>query len=82
MKNKFNRPSGKNIFWGILLLLFAVAILLLAIFPEIGPVGVPAWKWLMGLLLASWLLDRLIFGHGLRERLNIFLPLAFLFMLF
>lgn len=72
----------KKAAWGIILALAGVAVALFAIFPEYGPVGVPVWKWLVGAGLLWWLIDNLIFGHGAREHLDIFLPLGFLFMLF
>ncbi len=72
----------KNLVWGIGLALAGIAVVLFAIFPEYGPVGVPVWKWLVGAILLWWLLRHLLFGFRLRERLDIFLPLGLLFILF
>ena len=74
--------NAKKIVWGIVLALVGIAILLFAFFPEYGPVGVPMWKWVAAVLLIWWLLDRLLFGWGIKERLDIFLPLGLLFILF
>lgn len=81
-KGRVIMRNMKKLVWGILLALAGIAVVLFAIFPEYGPVGVPAWKWLIGAMLLWWLIDHLLFGHGLRERLDIFLQLGFLFMVF
>lgn len=73
---------GKNITWGIILIIAGVAAVLLAVFPELGIASVPLWKWCAGALLLYWLLKKLIFGENLREHFDIFIPLALLFLLF
>lgn len=73
--------TGK-IFWGIALILLAVVLLLDAfhvLSPLTGLIGeISVWKIILGLLLLSFVISRLV----KRKWSQIFIPLAFIFMLF
>ncbi len=78
MKNKFSfKKSG--VFWGIILILSAVLIILDSIGIGLGFLsGVPVITVILGIICVAWLIDELIklkFTH-------IFFPLAFIFILF
>ena len=74
------RPN--KIVWGIIFILAAVGILLVAFVPELQLLGVATWKWFVGALLLFWLLKNLIFGWDLSEHLDIFIPIALLMFVF
>ena len=76
------KNSVHKIFWGLLLLLSAAALIFYGIGGEAGFFGIPLYKLLLGLILVSWIVAKVFFGNTLRERFKIFFPLAFLFMLF
>lgn len=73
---------------GLLLLVAAVLLIVAAVAPNALPAKIrlwtwiPVWKLLLGVLLIWWVLDRLIRGRGLKEKLNIFFPAALLALLF
>ena len=74
--------KSKKVFWGIVILLAAAAMIVLAVFPGIALIGVPIWKIVLAVLLVYWLIDNLIFGDSLREHFSIFLQLGLLAVLF
>ena len=76
------KNSVHKIFWGLLLLLSAAALIFYGIGGEAGFFGIPLYKLLLGLILVSWIVSKVFFSNTLRERFKIFFPLAFLFMLF
>ena len=76
------KNSVHKIFWGLLLLLSAAALIFYGIGGEAGFFGIPLYKLLLGLILVSWIVAKVFFGESLRQRFKIFFPLAFLFMLF
>lgn len=71
-----------KIFWGLLLLLSAAALIFYGIGGETGVFGIPLHKLFFGLVLVSWIIAKIFFSDTLRQRFKIFFPLAFLFMLF
>ncbi len=77
MKNTVHK-----IFWGLLLLLSAAALIFYGIGGEAGFFGIPLYKLLFGLILVSWIVSKIFFSDTLRQRFKIFFPLAFLFMIF
>ena len=77
MKGKISK-----IFIGILLLLSAVALVVYGIGYEAAIFQIPIYKLLIGAVIVAWIISKICFGSTLRERLKIFLPLAFLFMVF
>ncbi len=77
MKNTVHK-----IFWGLLLLLSAAALIFYGIGGEAGVFGIPLHKLLLGLILVSWIVAKIFFSNTLRQRFKFFFPLAFLFMLF
>ncbi|MBR5858680.1 MAG: hypothetical protein IKZ05_02030 [Clostridia bacterium] len=76
------KNSVHKIFWGLLLLLSAAALIFYGIGGEAGFFGIPLYKLLLGLILVSWIVAKVFFSESLRQRFKIFFPLAFLFMLF
>ena len=75
------KNTVKKGFWGILLLLTAAALIVYGagIGPEIF--GMPLYKFIFSIILAAWIIAKLIFSDTLRERFKLFFPLALLFML-
>ncbi len=74
--------NHSKIFWGLALILLAAGLLLMAFAPELGIVKLPFWKLVLGLLIVYWILDNVLYGKTLGERLDVFLPLALLFVIF
>ena len=71
-----------KIFIGILLLLSAIALIFYGIGYEAAVFQIPIYKLLVGAVFVAWIIAKMIFSSTLRERFKIFLPLAFLFMVF
>ncbi len=76
MKNTIKRA-----FWGILLLLTAVALILYGAGVGTEMLEMPLYKFILSLVVAAWLLKKIIFSDNLRERFKVFFPLALLFMI-
>ena len=76
------KGNAHKIFWGLLLLFAAVALVFYGIGDEIDLLGLPIYKMILGLILVSWIISKVLFSESLRQRFKIFFPLAFLFMLF
>ena len=74
--------NHSKIFWGIALLLLALGLLMMAFAPEFDFIRIPIWKLVLGVLIVSWIVDNVFFGKTLGERLDVFLPLALLFVIF
>ena len=76
MKNTIKKAFG-----GVLLLLTAAALIVYGagIGPEIF--GMPLYKFIFSIILAAWIIAKLIFSDTLRERFKLFFPIALLFML-
>ncbi len=75
------KNTVKKGFWGILLLLTAAALIVYGagIGPEIF--GMPLYKFIFSIILAAWVIAKIIFSDTLRERFKLFFPIALLFML-
>lgn len=82
MSNVTTSGSKNKIVWGIILLLVAVGVLLVAFWPELSFLQIKTWKWFVGIVLLFWLLKKLIFGYGIAGHLSFFIPLSLLAMLF
>ncbi len=76
------KPTVHKIFWGLLLLISAAALIFYGIGGETGVFGIPLHKLLLGLILVSWIIAKIFFSNTMPQRFKIFFPLAFLFMLF
>jgi len=74
--------KANKIVWGIILLLAAIALLLIAFVPQLDLLGIATWKWFVGALLLFWLLKNLLFGWDLSEHLSVFLQFGLLAILF
>lgn len=73
------RFGGKGVFWGIILILSAVLIILDALGTGLGFLtGVPAIRIVLGVICAAWAVSELI----KLKISHIFFPLSFVFMLF
>ncbi|MBQ3230065.1 MAG: hypothetical protein IJB49_03505 [Clostridia bacterium] len=74
--------TTKRIFFGIVLLAVAAALICYSIGlgPELS--GVPLYKIILGLVLLAWIFKKIFFSYALRHRFQIAIPLALLFMLF
>ena len=76
------KKSKDKIIWGVILLLVAVGIMLVAFMPELAFLNIKTWKWFLGIVLLYWLLKNLLFGYGIAGHLSIFIQLALMAMLF
>ncbi|MGN1047188.1 MAG: hypothetical protein ACI4QZ_01110 [Eubacteriales bacterium] len=76
------RFGGGNLFWGIMLVLAAVALIIYGVGVNFDVIGIPLSKLLIGALLALWILKKLISGRTIFDKLDIFLPLGLLFIVF
>lgn len=74
------KQKASKIFWGILLLLTAAALVLYGIGESKGVFGMPMHKMLFAIVLSAWIISKVLFSDSLRERLKIFFPLGLLFM--
>ncbi len=73
------RFGGKGVFWGVILILSAVLIILDALGTGLGFLtGVPAIRIVLGVICAAWAVSELV----KLKISHIFFPLAFVFMLF
>lgn len=70
----------QKVFVGILLLITAAALIFYGMGYGASVFGMPIYKLLIGVMLVAWMFSKIFFGNSLRERLKIFYPLAFLFM--
>ncbi len=77
-----SRFRYKRAFFVIILLAVAAGLILysLGIGPEFS--GIPLYKLIVGVVLLSWILSKVIFGYELRQRLRLAFPVALLFMLY
>ncbi|MBO4453187.1 MAG: hypothetical protein J5793_04565 [Clostridia bacterium] len=73
---KSAKKYGK-IFWGIVLILSAVALILNGVGIEFG-YGITAWRIILGIVLVAWLVYEIV----RLKFTNLFFPLAFLFIVF
>lgn len=74
--------NKKRVLFGIVLMIAAAGLLILAFIPEAGLAGVEVWKWFVGAVLIYWLFNNLIFGKKLKNHFDVFMPLALLFIVF
>ena len=75
--------SSKRIIWGILLLLLATGLILLAFFPQFSWFAeISAWKWFVALFLLFFIIDRLFFAKSVAGHFDFIIPLAILFLVF
>ena len=72
-KQKRFRP----VFWGLVLVLAAVVLILDGIGIEFG-YGINAWRIILGILLCAWLISVILYRHFP----DIFIPLGLLFLVF
>lgn len=77
MKNRAHK-----IFWGILLLLTAAVMLLHGVGFGGEALGIPLYKIVLGIVIISLILSKLIFTRPLREKFRIFIYASLLFMIF
>ena len=68
-------------FWGTLLLLTAISLVLYGI--GLGPslFGMPVYKLIFAIILVALIFAKIAFSNNLQERFKIFVPLSFLFMI-
>lgn len=76
------KQTANKIFWGLLFLLTAAALIFYGIGGSMGIFGIPLHKMLLGIILIYWIFAKIFFSQTLRERFKIFFPLGLLFMLF
>ena len=74
--------AKNKIFWGIILIALAAVLLLYAFLPEFSLAGVSIWQIIAGGAIIYWLINNIFFGNSLAKRLDIFLPLSLLFIVF
>lgn len=75
------KTSTNKAFWGLLLLLTAISLILYGAGLGADIFGLPLYKLILGLVLLAWIVSKVIFGEGIREKFRIFTLLSFLFML-
>ena len=75
------KSHATKIFWGILLLITAAALIFYGMGYGASILGIPMYKMLLSIALVSWILAKIIFSSSLREHFKIFFPLGLLFML-
>lgn len=76
------KERGHKVYWGIWLILCAVALLLYALGIETALFEISLYRLIFSSLLTALIISKLVFGYGIREKLsNIFLKLALLFCL-
>lgn len=68
---------SQNVFWGIVLILTAVVLILDGIGYELG-YGIKPWRIILGVVLTAWLISNIVKRHFA----DIFFPLAFMFIVF
>ncbi len=76
------KDRGHKIFWGVLLLLSAIVLVLYGMGFGGEAFGIPLYKIILGIVIFAFTLSRIIFGTNLRERLRIFTLLSLLFWVF
>lgn len=74
------KHTAKQVFWGILLLLTAAALIFYGSGYGAEVLGIPLYKLIFTIVLAAWILAKMLFSDSLRERFKIFFPLALVFM--
>lgn len=74
------KTHAEKIFWGILLLITAAALIFYGMGYGASILGIPMYKMLLSIALVSWILAKIIFSNSLREHFKIFFPLGLLFM--
>lgn len=75
------KSHATKIFWGILLLITAAALIFYGMGYGASILGIPMYKMLLSIALVSWILSKIIFSSSLCEHFKIFFPLGLLFML-
>lgn len=73
--------SKNKVIWGIILILAAVALILLAVFPEFSFGSISVWKIIVGILLIYWGVSEIIDGNG-ADKLDALIPLAVILTVF
>ncbi len=76
------KKRAHKIFWGILLLMAAAVLILYGVGFGGEAYGIPFYKILLGIILVSLILSKLVFSHNMRDRLKIFVYSSLLFMVF
>lgn len=71
-----------KIYWGILMLIFAAALIVCGTAGDGNIAGVPFFTMLMGIVLVGWIIAKVVFSREMREKFRLFLPLALLVMCF
>lgn len=70
------KSKAYKIYWGILMLIAAVALILYATGVGSDILGLPLYKTLLTIVLIGWILYKIIFSTNLRDRFKIFTPLS------
>ncbi|MBQ3928016.1 MAG: hypothetical protein II710_05200 [Clostridia bacterium] len=70
-----------RIFWAIVFILGAIGLIFRAVKPDLAIFTLPIWKWLIGALLLNWLINNVVFGETLARHLDVFFPLALMYIL-
>ena len=74
--------TKNKVFWGIIFIALAAVLLLYAFLPQFSLGGISLWQIIAGAAILYWLINNLFFGDSIRKRLDIFLPLSLLFIVF
>lgn len=74
--------TKNKLFWGIILIALAVVLLLYAFLPDFSLGDISVWQIIAGGAGIYWLINNIFFGSSLAQRLDVFLPLALLFIVF
>lgn len=76
------KQKASKIFWGVLLILTAAAMIFYGVGDGSGIFGIPMHKMLLGIVITAWIIAKILFSSSLRERFKVFFPLGLLFILF
>ena len=71
-----------KIYWGILMLIFAAALIVYGTIGGNQIAGISFVNLLLGIVLIGWMIAKIVFSRELREKLRLFLPIALLVILF
>ncbi|MBE6683397.1 MAG: hypothetical protein E7595_04495 [Ruminococcaceae bacterium] len=75
------KSKAYKIYWGVLMLIAAVALILYATGIGSNVLGLPLYKTLLTIVLIGWILYKIIFGADMHERFKIFTPLSLIAIL-
>lgn len=74
--------NSKKIFWGLTLLFAGAALAVYAFLPGFSPFGISAWKFIITIPIVAFIIERIICGDSVAKKINHFIPLALLAVIY